>query len=52
MHVRRRAPIMGGTYALWGGTFCSIDLALYKIFGISDKRNAIISGASTGAILS
>ena len=52
MHVRRRAPIMGGTYALWGGTFCCIDLAMYKILGVSNNWNPIISGMGTGALLS
>jgi len=35
-HLRRRAPIMGGTYALWAGMFSLIDLTIYKLRGKTD----------------
>jgi len=51
-HLRRRAPIMGGTYALWAGMFSLIDLSIYKIRGKSDWKNAVAGGAGTGFLLS
>ena len=51
-HLKRRAPIMGGTYALWGGLFSIFDLSLYKIRGKSDALNPIASGFLTGGALS
>lgn len=50
--MRQRAPITGGNFAVWGGTFSLIDCALIKVRMKEDAWNSIISGAATGAILS
>eukprot|EP00811_Abedinium_folium_P006292 NODE_15791_length_1030_cov_5.820598.p1 GENE.NODE_15791_length_1030_cov_5.820598~~NODE_15791_length_1030_cov_5.820598.p1 ORF type:complete len:164 (-),score=50.31 NODE_15791_length_1030_cov_5.820598:434-925(-) len=50
-HVRTRAPILGGNFAVWGGTFSSFDCALQFARRRDDHWNAIASGFLTGGVL-
>nr|DBA21324.1 TPA: hypothetical protein GDO54_017982 [Pyxicephalus adspersus] len=49
--VKIRAPQIGGSFAVWGGLFSTIDCSLLRIRGKEDPWNSISSGALTGAIL-
>ncbi|XP_028266158.1 mitochondrial import inner membrane translocase subunit Tim17-B isoform X1 [Parambassis ranga] len=49
--VRVRAPQIGGSFAVWGGLFSTIDCGLVHLRGKEDPWNSITSGALTGAIL-
>uniref|UniRef100_UPI00358FE511 mitochondrial import inner membrane translocase subunit Tim17-B n=1 Tax=Myxine glutinosa TaxID=7769 RepID=UPI00358FE511 len=49
--IRSRAPQIGGSFAVWGGLFSTIDCGLVRIRGKEDPWNSISSGALTGAIL-
>ncbi|KAG9509656.1 Transmembrane GTPase Marf, partial [Fragariocoptes setiger] len=51
MAVKTRAPVIGGSFAVWGGLFSSIDCSLMYIRQKEDPYNSIASGALTGAIL-
>lgn len=50
--IKLKAPITGGNFAVWGGTFSAIDCGLIYIRKKEDPWNSITSGAVTGAILS
>lgn len=49
--VRIRALQIGGSFAVWGGLFSTIDCSLVQLRGEEDPRNSIASGALTGAVL-
>jgi len=49
--ARNRAPILGGNFAVWGGTFSSFDCSLQYIRRRDDHWNAIASGFLTGGAL-
>nr|XP_048682631.1 mitochondrial import inner membrane translocase subunit Tim17-A isoform X1 [Caretta caretta] len=49
--VKTRAPLLGGSFAVWGGLFSMIDCSMVKMRGKEDPWNSITSGALTGAIL-
>ncbi|XP_050783366.1 mitochondrial import inner membrane translocase subunit Tim17-B [Gopherus flavomarginatus] len=49
--IRIRAPQIGGSFAIWGGLFSTIDCGLVKMRGKEDPWNSITSGALTGAVL-
>ncbi|XP_051789555.1 mitochondrial import inner membrane translocase subunit Tim17-B isoform X2 [Erpetoichthys calabaricus] len=49
--VRIRAPQIGGSFAVWGGLFSTIDCGLVKLRRKEDPWNSITSGAMTGAVL-
>lgn len=49
--VKLRAPVLGGSFAVWGGLFSTFDCALSGIRGVEDPYNAIASGAITGGVL-
>merc|ERR1719437_157727 len=49
--ARNRAPILGGNFAVWGGTFSSFDCTLQYIRRRDDHWNAIASGFLTGGVL-
>ncbi|XP_017890677.1 mitochondrial import inner membrane translocase subunit Tim17-B-like [Ceratina calcarata] len=51
MAVKQRSPIIAGNFAIWGGTFSTIDCALVHLRKKEDPWNTIISGAATGGIL-
>ena len=48
---RTRAPILGGNFAVWGGTFSSFDCTLQYLRRRDDHWNAIASGFLTGGVL-
>eukprot|EP00112_Aurelia_sp_Birch-Aquarium-sp1_P006086 Seg1680.12 transcript_id=Seg1680.12/GoldUCD/mRNA.D3Y31 product="Mitochondrial import inner membrane translocase subunit Tim17-B" protein_id=Seg1680.12/GoldUCD/D3Y31 len=49
--VKTRAPVLGGNFAVWGGTFSTCDCCLMAIRGKEDPWNSICSGAVTGGVL-
>ncbi|CAG0914776.1 unnamed protein product [Notodromas monacha] len=49
--VKERAPIIGGSFAIWGGMFTTLDCSLAHMRGKEDPWNSIMSGAATGGIL-
>jgi mitochondrial import inner membrane translocase subunit TIM17 len=51
MSARVKGPVMGGQFAVWGGTFSTCDCMLSALRGQEDAYNAIGSGALTGAVL-
>jgi len=50
-HLRNRAPIMGGTFGLWGGIFSSVDCLLIYYRQKDDPFNAVAAGFVTGGVL-
>eukprot|EP00048_Salpingoeca_helianthica_P014797 m.223608 g.223608 ORF g.223608 m.223608 type:complete len:166 (-) comp16281_c0_seq1:1946-2443(-) len=50
--IKTRAPVLGGSFAVWGGMFSAFDCSLIAIRGKEDPWNSIISGALTGGALS
>jgi import inner membrane translocase subunit TIM17 len=51
LHVRNRAPFLGGSFAMWGGVFSSIDCLMIYYRQKDDPWNAVVSGFMTGGIL-
>ena len=52
MHLRDRAPLLGGSIALWSGTFAATGGYLkYKRGGIDDEWNDTIGGGFTAFIV-
>jgi len=49
--ARSRAPILGGNFAVWGGTFSTFDCSLQYVRRKDDHWNAIASGFMTGGVL-
>lgn len=49
--VKMRAPVLGGSFAVWGGLFSTFDCALSGVRGVEDPYNSIASGAITGGVL-
>ncbi|CEF96570.1 Mitochondrial inner membrane translocase subunit Tim17/Tim22/Tim23/peroxisomal protein PMP24 [Ostreococcus tauri] len=49
--IRREAPRVGGSFAVWGGLFSAFDCALVAVRRKEDPWNPIISGAATGGVL-
>merc|ERR1712232_1067446 len=49
--ARQRSPILGGNFAVWGGTFSSFDCSLQFVRRRDDHWNAIASGFLTGGVL-
>jgi mitochondrial import inner membrane translocase subunit TIM17 len=49
--VKLRAPVLGGSFAVWGGLFSSFDCLLQGIRQKEDPFNSIASGAITGGVL-
>uniref|UniRef100_A0A0G4GAT0 Mitochondrial import inner membrane translocase subunit TIM17 n=1 Tax=Chromera velia CCMP2878 TaxID=1169474 RepID=A0A0G4GAT0_9ALVE len=49
--AKSRAPVLGGNFAVWGGTFSSFDCTLQYLRQKEDHWNAIASGALTGGVL-
>ncbi|CAD7971081.1 unnamed protein product [Amoebophrya sp. A120] len=46
-----RAPILGGNFAVWGGTFSSFDCTLQYLRKTDDHWNNIAGGFLTGGVL-
>nr|CAH8854084.1 unnamed protein product [Trichobilharzia regenti] len=51
VNSRQRAPLVGGAFAIWGGTFTAVDCTLVFARQKEDPWNSITSGAITGAVL-
>lgn len=49
--IKQRAPVLGGSFAVWGGVFSTIDCSLVYVRKKEDPWNSIISGFTTGGIL-
>ena len=49
--ARSRAPILGGNFAVWGGTFSAFDCTLQALRRKDDHWNAVASGFLTGGVL-
>ncbi|XP_059519690.1 mitochondrial import inner membrane translocase subunit Tim17-B-like [Myotis daubentonii] len=49
--VKIQAPQIGGSFAVCGGLFSTIDCGLVRMRGKEDPWNSITSGALTGAVL-
>lgn len=50
-HVRNRAPFLGGSFAMWGGVFSSMDCLLIYYRQKDDPWNAVAAGFITGGVL-
>jgi import inner membrane translocase subunit TIM17 len=50
-HIRNRAPILGGSFAMWGGCFSSVDCMLMYYRQMEDPKNQIAAGFITGGVL-
>eukprot|EP00922_Rhytidocystis_sp_ex-Travisia-forbesii_P012291 GHVS01018543.1.p1 GENE.GHVS01018543.1~~GHVS01018543.1.p1 ORF type:complete len:190 (-),score=37.79 GHVS01018543.1:54-572(-) len=48
---KMRAPILGGNFAVWGGTFSCFDCSFQYLRKKEDHWNAIASGFCTGGVL-
>ncbi|KAK9865399.1 hypothetical protein WJX84_003617 [Apatococcus fuscideae] len=49
--IRREAPRIGGSFAVWGGLFSTFDCTLVAIRKKEDPWNSISAGALTGGFL-
>lgn len=49
--VKLRVPVLGGSFAVWGGLFSAFDCALVGVRGVEDPFNSIAAGATTGGVL-
>jgi len=48
MHLKRRAPLLGGSFALWGGIFSSTECLLIHLRNKEDALNGIVAGFMAG----
>ena len=46
MLMKKRAPVLGGSFALWGGLFSSCECTLIHLRNKEDFLNPIVSGFS------
>mmetsp|Transcript_22232 Transcript_22232/g.62583 ORF Transcript_22232/g.62583 Transcript_22232/m.62583 type:complete len:188 (+) Transcript_22232:97-660(+) len=49
--VKLRAPVLAGSFAVWGGLFSVFDCSFAHVRKKEDPWNAIIAGACTGGVL-
>jgi len=49
--AKGRSPVLGGAFAVWGGTFSTFDCTLQFLRQREDHWNAIASGFLTGGVL-
>ncbi|PWA83290.1 Mitochondrial inner membrane translocase complex, subunit Tim17 [Artemisia annua] len=50
--VRMNAPRVGGSFAVWGGLFSTLDCAFVYARQKEDPWNSILAGGATGGLLS
>ncbi|CAH8252948.1 unnamed protein product [Arabidopsis lyrata] len=50
--IRMNGPLVGGSFAVWGGLFSTFDCAMVYARQKEDPWNSILSGAATGGFLS
>lgn len=51
MLLKKRAPVLGGSFALWGGMFSTVDCILIHLRNKEDYINPIVAGFATGGLL-
>ena len=51
MLLKKRSPVLGGSFALWGGLFSSMDCLLIHLRNKEDYINPIVAGFFTGGFL-
>ncbi len=51
MLMKKRAPVLGGSFALWAGMFSSCECLLIHLRNKEDFVNPIVSGFVTGGLL-
>mmetsp|Transcript_56039 Transcript_56039/g.63947 ORF Transcript_56039/g.63947 Transcript_56039/m.63947 type:complete len:251 (+) Transcript_56039:123-875(+) len=49
--LKHRAPLLGGAFALWGGTFGAVECSMIAIRKREDPLNNVIAGFLTGGIM-
>ncbi|KCV69979.1 hypothetical protein H696_03444 [Fonticula alba] len=49
--AQRVAPVTGGSFAVWGATFSTLECTFSYLRGKSDSYNMIAAGTLTGGIL-
>lgn len=49
--VKHRAPLLGGSFAMWGGMFSTVDCILLWYRQVDSPLNAVFAGFFTGGIL-
>ncbi|KAM3130529.1 hypothetical protein pb186bvf_017338 [Paramecium bursaria] len=49
--LKRRSPVLGGSFALWGGLFSMTDCALIHLRQKEDWINPVLAGTFTGGFL-
>ena len=50
--IRKRAPILGGSFAMWAGLFSVSSCAMVYLREKEDPLNSVVGGAVTGFLLS
>jgi import inner membrane translocase subunit TIM17 len=51
MLMKKRAPVLGGSFALWAGLFASTECLLIHLRNKEDFMNPIAAGFFTGGLL-
>ena len=51
MLMKKRAPVLGGSFAIWGGIFSSSECALIHFRQKEDFINPTVAGFITGGVL-
>ena len=49
--MKKRAPVLGGSFALWAGLFASTECLLIHLRNKEDFMNPIAAGFFTGGLL-
>ncbi len=49
--MKKRAPILAGSFAMWAGIYSLTECSLIWLRNTDDAYNKIISGAVTGGVL-
>lgn len=50
-HVRNRAPLIGGSFGMWGFCFSTVDCLFMHYRQQDDPWNAVAAGFVTGGVL-
>ena len=51
MLMKKRAPVLGGSFALWAGLFSSTECILIHLRNQEDFINPVVAGFATGGLL-
>ena len=51
MLMKKRAPVLGGSFALWAGLFSSCECLLIHLRNKEDFMNPVTAGFVTGGLL-